>query len=51
MSTPTKYKCPYCDRESLSPGGVRFHVNSEHPEKAGEFNEDHYPAMKEAFKK
>ncbi len=51
MSAIKKYKCPYCEREALSPGGVRFHVRSEHPDKAGEFQTDHYPAMEEEFNK
>lgn len=51
MSEPRKYKCPYCVRVSLSPGGVSFHVRMDHPDKVREFNEDHYPDMKEAFKK
>ncbi len=51
MSEPRQYKCPYCDRVSLSPGGVSFHVGIEHPDKVEEFIADHYPAMKEAYNK
>jgi len=51
MSAPIKYKCPYCDRTAMSPGGVRFHVASEHPEKVQEFQKDYYPAMLKEFKK
>lgn len=46
-----KYVCPYCSRQSASPGGVRFHVSNEHPEKLEEFMEKHYPEMVERFKK
>jgi hypothetical protein len=46
-----RYKCPYCDRQSASPGGVRFHVKLEHPDKLDEFNQMHYPEMAERFKK
>ncbi len=46
-----KYVCPYCDRQSASPGGVRFHVRSEHPEKLQEFMENIYPEMAERYKK
>ena len=51
MSAQKKYKCPYCEREALSPGGVKFHVRSEHPDKVGEFQTDHYLAMEEEFNK
>ncbi|KKK41036.1 hypothetical protein LCGC14_2876020, partial [marine sediment metagenome] len=37
MSTPKKYKCPYCDRTAMSPGGVRFHIGSDHTDKVEEF--------------
>ncbi len=47
----TQFKCPYCDRKSASPGGVRFHVKLTHPEKLEEFNSTHYAAMEELFKK
>lgn len=51
MSTQmTEYKCPYCDRKSASPGGVRFHVKLTHPERLEEFNEKYYPKMEEEFK-
>ena len=46
-----RYKCPYCDRQAASPGGVRFHVKLEHPCKLDEFNEIHYPGMAERFKR
>ncbi|HUS77377.1 MAG TPA: hypothetical protein VM050_01755 [Patescibacteria group bacterium] len=46
-----RFKCPYCDRQAASPGGVRFHVKLEHPEKLDEFNEIYYPAMSEKFNK
>jgi hypothetical protein len=45
-----RYRCPYCERQAASPGGVRFHVKLEHPEKIEEFNKIHYPAMAEKFK-
>ncbi|KKN18913.1 hypothetical protein LCGC14_0951090 [marine sediment metagenome] len=51
MSAPIKYKCPYCDRESLSPGGVRFHIGSDHTDKVEEFKAEHYHAMKERYYK
>ena len=46
-----RYRCPYCDRQAASPGGVRFHVKLEHPEKLDEFKEQHYQAMVERFRK
>jgi len=46
-----RYRCPYCERQAASPGGVRFHVKLEHPEKLDEFNEQHYGAMAERFRK
>jgi len=46
----TEYKCPYCDRKSASPGGVRFHVKLTHPERLEEFNEKYYPRMEAEFK-
>ncbi|MFH0850528.1 MAG: hypothetical protein V1924_06275 [Candidatus Bathyarchaeota archaeon] len=46
----TEFKCPYCDRKSASPGGVRFHVKLTHPEKLDEFNKKHYPEMDADFK-
>jgi hypothetical protein len=46
----TEYKCPYCDRKSASPGGVRFHVKLTHPERLEEFNEKYYPEMEARFK-
>jgi len=46
----TEYKCPYCDRKSASPGGVRFHVKLTHPEKLEEFNEKYYAEMESRFK-
>lgn len=45
-----KYNCPYCDRESVSPGGVRWHVSVEHPEKMQEFVDNYYSEMTERFK-
>jgi len=45
-----KFFCPYCNRQSASPGGVRFHVRNEHPEKLQEFIEKHYAKMVERFK-
>ena len=47
----TQFECPYCDRISASPGGIRFHVKLTHPEKREEFNSTHYAAMDELFKK
>lgn len=44
------FQCPYCDRKSASPGGVRFHVKLTHPEKLDEFNSKHYAEMEETFK-
>jgi hypothetical protein len=46
----TEYKCPYCDRKSASPGGVRFHVKLTHQERLEEFNEKYYPEMATKFK-
>ena len=46
-----RYQCPYCDRQSASPGGVRFHVKLEHPDKLEEFNEKYYQEMAERFRK
>lgn len=46
-----KHVCPYCDRQSASPGGVRFHVRNNHPEKFQEFMEKIYPAMAERYQK
>ena len=45
-----EYNCPYCDRKSASPGGVRFHVKLTHPEKVEEFNTKYYPDMQKAFR-
>ena len=45
-----EFKCPYCDRRSASPGGVRFHVKLTHPEKVDEFNKKHYSEMESEFK-
>ncbi len=46
----SEFKCPYCDRKSASPGGVRFHVKLTHPDKLDEFNTKHYPEMEARFK-
>ena len=46
-----RYQCPYCERQAASPGGVRFHVKLEHSDKLDEFNERHYEAMAERFKR
>ena len=46
----TQFSCPYCERKSASPGGVRFHVKLTHPEKLEEFNSTHYASMEEVFK-
>lgn len=46
-----RFHCPYCERQAASPGGVRFHVKLEHPDKLDEFNQNHYPAMTERFTK
>ncbi len=48
--TRIEYKCPYCERTAMSPGGVRFHVGSEHTDKVEEFKAEHYPAMEKVFK-
>ena len=45
-----EYQCPYCDRKSASPGGVRFHIKLTHPDKLEEFNTKHYPEMEARFK-
>ncbi|MCW4049240.1 MAG: hypothetical protein NWE89_05825 [Candidatus Bathyarchaeota archaeon] len=45
-----EFKCPYCDRKSASPGGVRFHVKLTHPDKLDEFNEKYYSEMETRFK-
>ncbi len=44
-----RYPCPYCDRQTASPGGARFHVKLEHPDKLEDFNEKHYPGLAERF--
>ena len=44
-----KFYCPYCHRQSGSPGGVRFHVKVDHPEKLKEFDEMHYDEMKKRY--
>ncbi|GAH14741.1 unnamed protein product [marine sediment metagenome] len=44
-----RFECPYCERKSASPGGVRFHVKLAHPEKLDEFDSKHYAAMEELF--
>ena len=46
-----KYLCPYCSRQSASPGGVKFHVRNEHPEKFQEFMDNIYPEMAERYRK
>ncbi|MFQ6053572.1 MAG: hypothetical protein ACE5OO_05000 [Candidatus Bathyarchaeia archaeon] len=46
-----KFNCPWCDLQSASPGGVRFHVRNEHPEKLKEFMDEHYPEMSERFRR
>ena len=52
MSVQTeRFQCPYCERQAASPGGVRFHVKLEHPDKLQEFNDRYYEAMSEKFKK
>jgi len=43
------YICPYCNRKSLSPGGVRLHVKLIHPEKLEEFNSKYYKEMIERY--
>ncbi len=45
-----KFQCPYCEKQSASPGGLRFHIKLEHPEKFDEFNQKHYSKMIERFK-
>ncbi len=45
-----QFKCPWCDRKSASPGGVRFHVKLTHPDKLDEFNANYYPDMENRFK-
>jgi hypothetical protein len=42
--------CPYCDRKSGSPGGIRFHIKLIHPEKLDEFNKKYYPEMESRFR-
>jgi hypothetical protein len=49
-SQVVEFKCPFCDRMSASPGGVRFHVKLTHPERLDEFNKKHYPEMENEFK-
>jgi hypothetical protein len=45
------YGCPYCARGiSHSPGGVKFHVKSDHPDKYNEFMSNYYPKMDQLFK-
>jgi len=52
MSVQTeRFQCPYCERQAASPGGVRFHIKLEHPDKLEEFNERYYDPMAERFKR
>jgi len=44
-----RYHCPYCDWDSVSPGGIRWHVSVEHPDKMEEFMEKYYPEMAKRF--
>jgi hypothetical protein len=44
-----KFNCPYCFRQSVSPGGVRFHVKIDHPDKLKEFDEKYYDEMKKRY--
>jgi len=44
-----KFDCPYCDRVSVSPGGIRFHIKLTHPERLEEFNANFYPDMEARF--
>ena len=45
-----RFQCPYCERQAASPGGVRFHVKLDHPEKLDDFMSRLYPAMVERFR-
>jgi hypothetical protein len=45
-----RVQCPYCERQAASPGGVRFHVKLDHPEKLEDFMSRLYPAMVERFR-
>lgn len=45
-----RFQCPYCERQAASPGGVRFHVKLDHPEKLEDFMSRLYPAMVERFR-
>jgi hypothetical protein len=45
-----EYSCPYCDRKSGSPGGIRFHIKLTHPDKLDEFNTKFYPDMEARFR-
>ena len=46
-----KFNCPYCNRQSASPGGIRFHVKTEHADKFQEFMDRYYVEMTERYKK
>ena len=50
IEKPDRYSCPYCDQEAASPGGIKFHVRSKHPDKQEEFLQKHYPEMEKRFK-
>jgi hypothetical protein len=45
-----EFCCPYCDRRSTSPSGLRFHVRLTHPDKLDEFQTNYYPEMEARFK-
>ncbi len=45
-----EFNCPYCNRKSASPGGIRFHVKLTHPDKLDEFTTTHLPKMTAQFK-
>lgn len=45
-----RFQCPYCARQAASPGGVRFHVKLDHPEKLEDFMSHFYPPMVDRFR-
>jgi len=46
-----RYSCPYCGHDSVSPGGIKFHVRIKHRDKIEEFSQKHLPEMDQRYKK
>jgi hypothetical protein len=46
-----RYSCPYCSHDSVSPGGVKFHVRIHHPDKQEEFLQRYQPEMEKRFQR